>query len=165
MRKELCAMYRVPEAETNEQAMRWALSASECLPLKNKVIKLEDGESYHDGSISTVLSDLFDIDEIVEKYLHSPIYNIFIHGHYNETFVVIQVLYRLKKVYISGRDIDEQTICELEQCMGLTDYKYFDIKCFCGHTFQYCEAGIPDNAIYEAICPSCGAFLKRKKIR
>lgn len=165
MRKELCAMYRVPEAETDEQTMRWALSVSECMPLKHKVIKLEDGQSYHDGTVSTVFSDLPDIDEIVKKYLHSQIYNVFIQGYYNETLVFIQVLYRLKKVYISGRDIDEQTICEIEQCMGLTDYKYIDIKCFCGHAFQYCEAGIPDNSKYEILCPSCGALLKRKKIR
>ena len=72
MKQELSVMYRIPEAKTDEQAMRWALSASECLPLKDKVIKLEDGLSYHDGTVSTVFSDLPDIDEIVEKYLYSP---------------------------------------------------------------------------------------------
>ena len=165
MKKELSVMYRIPESETDEQAMRWALSASECLPLKDKVIKLEDGLSYHDGTVSTEFTDLPDIDEIVGKYLRSPIYNVFIHGYYNGTLVFVQALYRLKKVYISGRNIDEQTIREIEQCIGLTDYKYIEIKCFCGHVFPYCEAGIPDNAKYEILCPSCGALMKRRKIR
>ena len=37
------------------------------------------------------------------------------------------------------------------------------INCFCGHEFLFCEDKIPDNSTYEARCPSCHAFIKRKK--
>ncbi len=42
--------------------------------------------------------------------------------------------------------------------------KFIVIDCFCGHNFLFCEENIPENQIYEAECPACHAFIKRRKV-
>lgn len=38
------------------------------------------------------------------------------------------------------------------------------IDCFCGSVFLFCTDNIPEGQIYEAECPNCHAFLKRRKV-
>lgn len=39
------------------------------------------------------------------------------------------------------------------------------IKCFCGEEFAFCEDNIPEGQTYEAECPACHSFLKRRKVK
>ncbi|MBQ3569638.1 MAG: hypothetical protein IJA20_03075 [Methanocorpusculum sp.] len=102
-----------------ESSMRWAVSASEKLSLECKSIDIEDGLSYHDGSIAMNGITLEGADDFVKKYFDTAVYSMMISGNFNGSFVTVQIDFTGKFIHISADETAQPQIEEIEQLLDL----------------------------------------------
>lgn len=100
-------------------AMRWIISASKTLPFDRKSIRIEDGISFHDGTISFVCSEIDDIDSFINEYLNSEIYLITISGDLHGAYITVQAHLDLQKIFIGYNEGEEREVEKIEQLLGL----------------------------------------------
>ena len=85
------SIYKIDNLNNRESALRWAVNASKVLPFEGLTIHIEDGDSYHDGTISSVVAEIDNIDSFVNKYLKTPIYVVCIRGNYKGAHISVQI--------------------------------------------------------------------------
>ena len=113
------SIYGLDTIFNRESAMRWIINASQMIPFEKKSIRVEDGESFHDGTISFVCSEIKDADSFINDYLNSEIYSIMISGYLAGAHITVQAHLNLQNIYVGYDEGATRTIEELEQLLGL----------------------------------------------
>ena len=117
----ICSVYKINKIYDRKSAIIWILTMWELMPLDQKKLRIDDGKSYHDGTISNAFVELPDIHKFVEEYLNSQIYCISIFAYYERKLISLQVHLDLQKVYLEGQIGSELVLETLEQVLGLTE--------------------------------------------
>lgn len=111
--------YTLAAISDRKTALQWIANTSTCLPFENKLIRCEDGRSFHDGTVSFVCSEIENPSEFITKHLNSPIYVIMISGDYQSQHMSVQIHLNLHQIYIGADATAEKQISEIEQLLEL----------------------------------------------
>lgn len=111
--------YKLDFMNDREDTIRWIVDASQIIPFDGKSIRIEDGISFHDGTISFVCSEIDDIDSFINEYLNSEIYSITISGDLHGAYITVQAHLDLQKIFIGYNEGEEREVEKIEQLLGL----------------------------------------------
>ena len=111
--------YKLDCMNDREDTIRWIINASQIIPLDGKSIRVEDGVSFHDGTISFVCAEINDIDSFINEYLNSEIYSIMISGYLYGAHITVQAHLDLQKIFIGYNEGEDRAVEKLEQILGL----------------------------------------------
>lgn len=112
-------IYKLEAIIDRESALLWAVIASKVLPFEEKQIRVEDGRSYHDGTISTVFGKIEDVASFLNEYLESPVYLVVISGMYKGAYITVQVHLNLQLMSIGCEQDELPLLEELERLLCL----------------------------------------------
>lgn len=94
--------YKLNCINDRENAILWSIIAARALPFTKKLIRVHDGLTFHDGSVSWNYREINDSAEFIKKYLNTEVYLIIITGTYNvsaSVFLFIWIIGQFRFMY------------------------------------------------------------------
>ena len=116
-------VYQCKEIVDRESSIRWIISASEKLPFDKKTIRVDDGDAFHDGTLSKVFNEIPNANSFVNKYLNTHIYSIGVYGYYKNAYFFVQIHLDLRKIFIGCEENELDFIVDIEKVLDLDDKK------------------------------------------
>ena len=116
-------VYQCKEIVDRESSIRWIISASEKLPFDKKTIRVDDGDTFHDGTLSKVFNEIPNANSFVNEYLNTPIYSIAVYGYYKNAYLSVQIHLDLRKIFIGCEENELDFIVDIEKILDLDDKK------------------------------------------
>lgn len=117
--KKLEYVYAFDDMKNRKSALERAVSISKALPFSKTQIRVEDGNNFHDGTISNVYSTIESEEGFINEYLNSSVYLVIMSGYYKETYVILQLHLDLQKIYVCCDEQKSNLLDELEAYFNL----------------------------------------------
>lgn len=110
-------VYTIDSIAIRKDAIRFSLNAFTKLPFEEKVMRIEDGLTSYEGTLSENFRSIDDFDVFIVKYLSSPIYLIMILGRYKGHRVQVSIHLDKSIVVITGQNVS--SIKEIEDILDM----------------------------------------------
>ena len=110
-------VYTIDSIDIRKDAIQFSLNAFTKLPFEEKVMRIEDGLTSYEGTLSENFRSIDDFDAFIVKYLSSPIYLIMILGRYKGHRMQVSIHLDKSIVVITGQNVS--SIKEIEDILDM----------------------------------------------